>query len=91
MKKKTHFILISNSQTLLNSQTLTHFPRQYIAKRKLVYKNYAIEIFKLLILVFKIRQTFENTIMRNMFKFRTCVHNVANGKAIKRRKSGKQL
>lgn len=29
--------------------------------------------------------------MRNMFKFRTCVHNVANGKAIKRRKSGKQL
>lgn len=24
--------------------------------------------------------------MRNMFKFRTCVHNVANGKAIKRRK-----
>lgn len=29
--------------------------------------------------------------MRNMFKFRTYVHNVANGKAIKRRKSGKQL
>lgn len=84
-EKKPHFILISNSQTLLNSQTLTHFPRQYIAKRKIVYENYAIEIFKLLIWVLKIRQT----IMRNMFKFRTCVHNVANGKAIKRRKSGK--
>lgn len=53
--KKNHFILISNSQTLLNSQTLTHFPRQYIAKRKIVYENYAIEL--LLILVLKIRQT----------------------------------
>lgn len=39
----------------------------------------------------QINHCFENIIMRNMFKFRTCVHNVANGKAIKRRKGGKQL